>query len=450
MTRTRVTVLLLLVMLTPCLHGVENLEKKLKPLADLLENKHFAAAVEWCNRRRPAMRFHGYRMVADYYLFWDQPAKAADYYDKAGYSKGFNRIGTYFMRQEDPETARRMFNRGTASRERIRFFLKEAKRREKAGDSEGARSDYEFAREDLITLIGSLGFEFTADDAATRRSIQEALDRLPRKEREAKARKRLKVILRRTGEYCRQLHERVFYFYCIEEIEEKIDRLWEVGNPTGRRRLLDGVKLPSRQMKRSLRFDYQLVREEGEAKHTESRTLLRENGIPRKVLNARNKSIFQVSQPVFAPIEFLAPQWQDMYWFRIIENTRWRGRPVVIIQAVPYDPGNMRIVSGRIWIDRKDGSVLRIQMAPKSIRNHHQILKEANRRGLTPALTFDIQFLQSNGGFRFPTHCILEERYTAPQSAPFVRVHTEYRYRKYRFFQVSSRVSAPMVSEPPL
>jgi len=421
---------------------------KLKPLENLLENRHFAAAIEWCERRRPELRYSGYRMVADYFLFWEHPEKAAEYYKKAGYPRGLNRLGTYYSRLNNHDQARFWFEQSAPGRERMRFFMEEGRRLEEKGDLESARKAFENAREDLIARIVSLEFDTDMEDAAARRKIREALERLPRKPEETEQLERLQTILSKAGEYCRQLHQRVYYYYCIEDIMEKIDRRWELGNLPGHRRRLDGAKIPPRRINRSYRFDYQLVRKDESTEHLESRTLLRENGIPRRVENAANAAVFRVSQPVFAPIEFLAPRWQTMYWFRILKETRWHKRPVVVIQAVPHDPGNRRTISGKIWIDRKDGSVLRIQMVPKSIRNHHQVRLEATRRGLTPALTFEIQFLKTSAGFRFPTRCILEERYSSPHSPPFVRVHSEYHYRKYRFFQVKSRVSAPTISEP--
>ena len=450
MSLTRATLILCLCVLVPGFTSLSlcSQEEKLKPLENLLENRHFAAAIEWCERRRPELRYRGYRMVADYFLFWEFPDKAAEYYQKAGYPRGMNRLGTHYLRLNNRDQARFWFDRSAPDRERMRFYMEEGRRREASKDLEGARKDYETAREDLIARIISLEYDTNTEDTAARGKIREALERLPGKPEALEESKRLRAILHKAGEYCRQLYQRVYYYYCIEDIEEHIDRRWELQNQYGHRRGLDGAKVPSRKIKRSYRFDYQLVREDDTSRHVESRTMLKENGIPRRVANASNPAVFRVSQPVFAPIEFLTPRWQSMYWFRILEETRWHKRPVVIIQAVPYDPGNRRTISGRIWIDRKDGSVLRIQMVPKSIRNHHQVRLEAVRRGLTPALTFDIQFLKSSAGFRFPTRCILEERYTSPHSPPFVRVHSEYHYHKYRFFQVKSRVSAPMISEP--
>ena len=445
--------LLFLLTSTTTVHAdrrVSQLEKSLKPLTDLLEARNFSAAEEWCEKVRSSLRSHGYKQLADYLLFWEHPHKAAEFYEKSGYRRGFNRLGKYYVRNDDMENARISFAKGIASRERSRFYFQEGVAKRAAGNLLAARADYQLALEDLITLIGSLDFIFSTEDAALRRNIQDTLELLPSTPKEKREQKKLRQILRRAALYCSRLHQQVFHFICTEEISETVNRGWELQVNPGNLRFGLRSKRPQRYLNQTFLYDYQLIEDPKSGHHVESRTLLKENGIRRNRPNAPNKCIFRIFQPIFSPIEFLSPEWQTQYWFRIIRETRWEGRPVVVIQAVPYDPDNQRTVSGHIWIDKEDFSIIRIRMSPKSIRNYNLVRREAAHRGLTPELVFEIQFLQRKSGFRFPTSCTLKESYHAPGRSPFVRVHSQYNYSNYKFFQVNSRSSAPTPSEPPI
>jgi hypothetical protein len=110
----------------------------------------------------------------------------------------------------------------------------------------------------------------------------------------------------------------------------------------------------------------------------------------------------------------------------------------------PSEPKFQTEPHGIAWVDKDDGSVLRIKMDQSSIRGITHIEKKANRRGLELQISDEHFYLIEKKGLRFPSRTIISERYIrrfGPQKNQELELSTLYiTYRDYRFFSVKTDV----------
>ncbi len=174
----------------------------------------------------------------------------------------------------------------------------------------------------------------------------------------------LKIILKKSGEYCERLSHSVLDFVCIEKITEEITNvdprrsevMEELTNST---RLSSSVGKEGNELN-SYTYDYQMIRKENII--TDRRILLRENGEKRKEKDDELKiKRFKHHNILFGPLALFDFKWQPFYDYKFIKRAKFKGDKVVVIEATPKDYNPSDNPFGKVWIREDDYSIVKIE-----------------------------------------------------------------------------------------
>jgi hypothetical protein len=240
----------------------------------------------------------------------------------------------------------------------------------------------------------------------------------------------LNEILEKCGEYCEKLAKAALYFVCIESIDERT--LGEKGaispNPIGegttssevasgdriakpsthkiKTRTFTRSPRPSRMEKNIYVYDYQLIRK-GKLIE-EKRTLLEENGKKKNDVDARLKSKrFFSERSVFGPVGLLSRRRQDQYNYKVLKEEKFSRRLAVVLEATPKKTSRENPNFGKIWVDKEDFSILKIEVAQESLAG----IKGVKDKRISHVVKDVHEYGVIKNGIRFPSRTIFEESY---------------------------------------
>lgn len=240
------------------------------------------------------------------------------------------------------------------------------------------------------------------------------------------------AILDKAGRYAEKLKKTGLTFYCREEV-------WMYRySPKAIGTMFDGYK------RTAWLYDYQIVLQEGQVR--ENRVLLQKNSKKMNQENAALETRFRSLYSFFMPVTMLALDRQKNYRYKLIDRKRLKGRETWHVKVTPVAEDS-EWPEGEAWIDKKDGSVLKIQIDQESIRGMETVQEEANKRGLLLRLSDTHEYFHQRKGIRFPSRTLIVERLIARPdvaalgSLPQVEnSRTFFTYSDYRFFDVKATV----------
>lgn len=263
--------------------------------------------------------------------------------------------------------------------------------------------------------------------------------------RNSKNQSELEEILRKCAEYCERVENSALFFVCQERIQEIIfnytdaegggliynfRRHWE------RTRMYRGTRLPPKKERNVYIYDYQLIKKGG--KIEESRILLEENGEKKNEKNAKLKTKrFYSQRSILGPVGLLSQEWQAQYEYSLMGEDKIDGRKAYVIEAIPRERIEERPNYGKVWVDKKDFSILKIEVAEESIKDYDAIKEELKKYNIIPMIS-DIHYYRTvKNGIRFPSKTIIEEYYKGSfLEGKLKKSRTVVRYDNYRFFTV--------------
>jgi hypothetical protein len=239
----------------------------------------------------------------------------------------------------------------------------------------------------------------------------------------------LDKILENSAEYCSKLAASALYFVCLEKITEETSQANKKGQLSNPRepsyqQLTDPRRnqefrhegTPERYRRgpqeTNLRknvylYDYQLIKKND--KIDESRTLLEENGKEKNEKNAQLKTRkFYSYRSVLGPIGLLGKSQQRKFNYNIIEEKKYKGRDALVIEAKPKTTSTENSNYGRIWIDKENSQILRIDVAQESLVGY----KDPKVKGINHIITISHYYDVEKNGLMFPSKTVFEENYT--------------------------------------
>jgi len=281
----------------------------------------------------------------------------------------------------------------------------------------------------------------------------------------------LNKVLENSADYCSKLAASALYFVCLEKITEetsKTSKDGQLSNPqqpshqdlTDARRNQEfrheGTPERYRQgpQKTNLRkngyiYDYQLIKKS--EKIEESRTLIEENGKKKNEKNAQLKTRkFYSYRSVLGPIGLLSKSQQNKFNYKIIEEKKQKGRDVLVIEATPKAVSEQNSNYGRIWVDKENFQILRIDVAQESLIGY----KDPKVKGINHVITISHYYDVEKNGLMFPSKTVFEENYTpdkvqvglwsnysnSVQKITLQWTKLEIDYTDYKFFTVDVNV----------
>lgn len=243
----------------------------------------------------------------------------------------------------------------------------------------------------------------------------------------------LNTILKKVEEYCRRLENGVYDFICKEEISEKID--------------FSRDRSFAQRLNNKYLYDYQLIKKGSDVK--ERRILLEKNGRKFHEENALLETLaFRHQHVLLRTVDLFGEFGNTLNDYRLIAEETLYGEETIVIEAVPKNSYERRFLygvnpsylSGKIWVNKKDSSILKIVWNPIVIRDFQNIEEIAKRYKAEPRITIISEYQFEKNGIRFPSRLSVEEAYIDKRGQKFVRSETEIVYKDYKFFIVQTEI----------
>jgi len=255
----------------------------------------------------------------------------------------------------------------------------------------------------------------------------------------------LDALLKKSAEYCEKVKNSALFYVCQERIKEEIVLDFEFA--VYRNLIINETKI------NKYVYDYQLIKKGNEIK--ENRTLIEENGKKRNEKNAQLKTRrFFSLRSVFGPVGFFGKEFQDSYDFRLIKKGNIKGIEAYIIEAIPKQKLGEKPNYGKLWVDKNDFSVIKIEIEQESLEGFEEL--EEKRKSLEKEKKIiitkivlkpifkTIHFYEvEKNGIRFPSKTEFNEVYVDPawEKRQITKSTTEIKYEDYKFFTVKTDVS---------
>jgi len=238
----------------------------------------------------------------------------------------------------------------------------------------------------------------------------------------------LAIVLKKCAEYSDKLGRTSMDFICEEEIIEEVTTYKDL-----------------QKVKNKYLYDYQLIRKNG--KIQETRNMLKENGKKVNIKDAKLKtSAFKYQNIIFGPRVF-NEYWRRFHNYQIIGEGTLNSKRAMIIEVTPTLSENDSafnitkrnwLMSGRVWVDENDYSVLRIEMDKKSITDDWRIYERAKMYESEPIVAMTCEYDIERNGVRFPSKFSIEEAYINKSGARFTRAKINVAYKNYKYFTVET------------
>jgi hypothetical protein len=307
-------------------------------------------------------------------------------------------------------------------------------------------------------LVRAIGHEWV-DPEEIRKQLQSS-------NRQTISKLELQNILNHAANYCEKIKQSAFHFFCKEKIVESWKALFSIPdlnsklNSVARKPdLLEQLRTLIQRYKRMkiagdvntamnvYTFTYRLIKKGDEIKEERDWFSSKDN-VPISRDQVIKPTVFFSERAVFAPLTILSRERQHMYDYRFIRNDKRKGRPAVVIEAIPNQELQEHSIYGKVWIDKENFSILAIEADPRSIEGY-QALKEIGE-GVNARLylTLEIEFDQLHNGIRFPTRVHMLTKYKGGPhvsalkgASGWERNRTTFTYNDYQFFDVKVDVS---------
>jgi hypothetical protein len=232
------------------------------------------------------------------------------------------------------------------------------------------------------------------------------------------------AILEGAADYCGKLKQSAFHFFCTEKIVETISGKYGWVS--------------------KFTFNYQLLKKENEIQEQRKLISKKKEHEDEENAMATLRAYFLAEKVVFVPIDLFARERQPLYEYRFIAYEKKKGIRCAVIEILPRNPEDTRLVNGQAWIDMADHSVLKIQVNPRSVVGYEKLQAIARDLNAKLHLNLEISFEKTHIGLRFPSLIVISERYRGGKLHMAAQVglegwernRTEYSYRDYRFFEV--------------
>jgi TonB family protein len=272
------------------------------------------------------------------------------------------------------------------------------------------------------------------------------------------ANEELARILVGCGDYCRKLAKAALFYICEETIKETTysllppDLLAEVEqrayfyqvNESSDGRLQGWVSerpqiLSSRNIERiAYSCDYQLFRRTDDFE--ERRIILKDNGhkITDRVELLGEKR-YSVLSPISSTLAILGQDRQFLFKYQIIKEVKIYGKNAVIIESLPRSGDVSGIQSARVWIDKSNFQILKIEIEGVPIEGYDDVLGEAVQLNIEPLFLRTYEFRIEKNGFRFPERTTVQVEYPSfPRSRREIKSKIELSYKNFKYFMVET------------
>jgi len=249
----------------------------------------------------------------------------------------------------------------------------------------------------------------------------------------------LKKILEETANYCERAKGMALFYVCKEKITEKE---FFFSGTSFARSATEREQRPFRVVstkEKKLLYDYQLIKKAGEMK--EQRILLEEDGKKMYQENAELDKIKYVSENlVFGPVGFLSKYWQDYFNYEILGEGSVGGIKTLIIRSFPKEEMEENYNFGKIWIDKSNFQILKIEWEPVSIEHYEEGKIPTFLGEFKQSVLWTVDYGVEKNRVRFPSRQMVKEVFINEKGYKILKRELSCDYEDYKFFTVETEV----------
>jgi hypothetical protein len=251
-------------------------------------------------------------------------------------------------------------------------------------------------------------------------------------EKERTSQSLLNQILDQSAKYFEKLDSAALNYFCEESIVEQ-----RFIYPSAKQFPYLEKSFEARlAQKNKYLYDYQLIRENDKIK--EKRILLEENGKKKNVVDAELKTqAFNYKKLIYGA-RVLNEYWQPFHEYSILEDETKNSKDAVVIDIRPKPPVEPESFWGKVWIQKKDYSILKIERNQKSIKDYEKVEEMALKYAGEPLVKVVCEYNFEKNGVRFPSHLTIEEAYLDNNGRKFITLILNVTYQNYKFFTVET------------
>ncbi len=267
----------------------------------------------------------------------------------------------------------------------------------------------------------------------------------------------LERMLSGCADYCRKMAEAALFYICEETINETThsllppELLAEVvqrGFAYQVSELPDGstgwvVERPHIMNARNIErvtysCDYQLFRKEDAIE--ERRIVLKDNG--RKItdrVELLEEKRYSALSPIASALAIIGKDRQFLFQYRILKEERIYGNNAVLIEALPRSGDEDGIRSARIWVNKADFQILKIEIEGIPLDGYDDVLSEAVLLNITPPFLRTYEFRIERKGMLFPERTTVQVEYPSlTRGRRETKSKIELTYKDFKFFTVDT------------
>ena len=263
---------------------------------------------------------------------------------------------------------------------------------------------------------------------------------------------RLQNILNDCAEYCRKLNGSALDFVCEESIREthqyieleEMPKLSETKQERWGDRSYFGLfrtfkkNYSIRSASYKYLCDYQLIKTGDSIK--EQRMILKEG---RKNISASKKKLeemrFLVLRPLFAGIQTLGQNSQEMFDYSIIDEDKIGGVKTYIIEAVPLYRNIGSVEIARIWVNKQNSQILKVVINGLPLEGFDDVWQDTTWLAITPESTITHIYKLERNGVMFPIRSSVHVEYPPVGLQERIeKINLDMRYDKYKYFTVET------------
>jgi hypothetical protein len=270
----------------------------------------------------------------------------------------------------------------------------------------------------------------------------------PQVEPAASPNEELQMVLDKCTEYCLKLSESALYYICHEEVKEKFKNismeqgvvLSMVGSPDLHPN--EVMKTDNRILslggneKNTYLYDYQLIKKDG--KIDEKRILLDKDGKAVILENESQDMAPSLSlKPILVPVQIFGNEQRSKFVFRLADDERIQGKLAYVIEVFLRSGQTGYIRQGKIWMDKTDFRIVKIEIFSDFVEGFEYILKECRQYYLMPHFKSIHYYTIDKNGLLFPSQSEIRVEYSGLLFKK-MDLKSEYKitYKDYRFFTV--------------
>jgi protein TonB len=263
-------------------------------------------------------------------------------------------------------------------------------------------------------------------------------------------------ILERSAEYCDKLKGAALDYICEETIR---DVFYNLMTPEERKKssvvisMVSGAgsvsrlgisDLPpysNRTEKNEYVCDYLLIKKREGIE--DRRIILKENGrkLPDRTKLLEEKRLSTLL-PYLAPVRLVGRDRQRLFDYRLLDEEKIKGKDAYLIEAIPKAGDAAGVEYARIWVEKNNFHVLRIEITGVPIEGYEGVLRELIQYNIKTKFVTTYSYLVEKKGLAFPSGATIRVNYPFPKMTPELynieKIKTDIKYDKYKFFTVET------------